>query len=148
MAKFVLLVVLAFFPPFAFSAKCQGKDGNWYPYSDPHCDPSGTAVKKADKPSPIKSADAIMASGDNNLVQVEIFILAAAAQRIGDAQPEQGNTCLERYRSAFKDPRSAYVVASSIYENDVERFVHVDVSAKNGLGGNSRSYLVCTLPPD
>jgi hypothetical protein len=142
---FAVLIIL--FSPSVFGAKCQSSDGNWYPYDDPHCSPS---KKEADttsqKNSLPETADAVMSSGSPAMVKVNTFILLSTSKKIGDAPIEQGTACLDKYRASFKDPHSAYVVAATLYESKVERFLHADVSARNGFGGNDRIDIVCSVP--
>lgn len=81
----------------------------------------------------------------------EIFVNSkiAASQRTGDGKAE-AQSCMEKYRSNLKDPRSAYIVDSAMFRDSAmgEDFVAVDFSGKNALGGAVRKKLICTVSKD
>lgn len=88
-------------------------------------------------------ADAIMAEREE-LAQEMVKVKLLVAKRVAEGQAE-GQACFERHRSSLRDPRSAYVVGASVFEDRWERFAYVDVSARNGLGGAARIGFICTI---
>ncbi len=148
-----LAALLLAMPAAADIYKCKDATGRLI-YSDLAC-PSKTEVISKPKARPAafghgnnakqQTADAIMLMSDSARPAFsKLKVLSSIRESEGTTE---ARACLERYRSSFKDPRSPYVVSSGIYYDKVanERFVHSDVSARNGFGGATRTDLLCSL---
>ena len=56
-----------------------------------------------------------------------------------------GSACLDKHRMDLKDPQSAYIVRSQLYESgDTKRSV-ITVSALNSLGGRDQIVFKCDI---
>ena len=159
-------VLLLFAAEVSAINKCVDSVGKVY-YTDADC-PKGSSSKEIERPvqkggrpdtlgavtalpttkGRLETADEVMAGHGTDFVQKYIPLYLATADRISGSSEREAETCLERYRASFKDPRSAYVAESGLYKNVVDRFVYVGVSARNGFGGASRTDLVCSLPKE
>lgn len=79
----------------------------------------------------------------------ELSRFMADAKAVDEVSKYRAEHCLDIFRQIFKDPRSAYVVDHQLYQRGAkERFVKVDVSARNGFGGAARSTIICDTPSD
>lgn len=92
---------------------------------------------------PLGTADEIMATDGWDMLQSLVLIKMLKSSEVAGDASGQAEECLSRHRSRFKDPASAYIVESKLYDDAGETFVMVDVSAKNGFGGAARSKLIC-----
>jgi hypothetical protein len=85
-------------------------------------------------------------SSDEDLRELLLADKLQGAKRLGAPPVDVASACVERYRSSYRDPKSVYLVGATLMENENERFVYVDVSARNGFGGAGRSQLICSVP--
>lgn len=69
----------------------------------------------------------------------------AMAHPVAESAHADGAQCFARHRKLLLDPRSAYIVESSLLRNLAGRFVHVEYSARNGLGGATRGSFICSV---
>jgi len=90
-------------------------------------------------------ADSIMSTStevSQGLIDMKLMLSEIIRSPGGD----EASSCFDRYKTSFKDPSSAYIVESAIYEDKSgEVFALVDVSARNGFGGAARTKLICTI---
>ena len=143
-----ILVGLGFSGPASSANKGRDKSGA-LTFTDGAC-PTGSEWTNRPPPSPPVehkqaprlTADQIMANGKP---EAGLLLKRLTSKLIREVEPSDGDACLERYRDTFKDPRAAYVVGARLYEDDIEQYLLVDVSARNGFGGAARTTLACSL---
>ena len=125
--------------------KCLGVNGATT-YQDNPC-PKDVAQKEVyTTPRPSSGSGMTLEQMTTNGYGELIDIIVSVSKRLADATEEETNTCVEKYRPIFKDPKSVYAVESAIFEHDGKRYVVVDVSARNGFGGATRRKIACAKP--
>lgn len=145
----MLLVLTVSWPVSAQLYKCVDANGATE-YSQVPC-PSGTDQKTfGPSPTKVKPAERKSMLSDDLMGSIEendafIMLKLLASSKLREASAGEAGDCVERYRQRFKDPASVYPVTATVYRDADETFVHVDVSARNGFGGASRTNLVCPL---
>lgn len=147
------LAILLMYSGSSYSAfKCKDAEGR-ISYQATSCT-GGASQSEIGAPQRSPEYRASGKSSDTTLEELTTYPNEEFAQSLFDLRllvatklpaptQEDANSCVEKFRTIFKDPQSVYAVDYAAFEDGGKPYIVVDVSARNGFGGATRRKIAC-----